>query len=104
MTETARAGLSARSPRPPVVMPTNKVTVALPFSKITVEEPRQELTELAAVVAELAALVEAAAPGPGGGAVAVARSGSRRPCPVILLGNVTVTVAASPHGDANSWL
>ena len=64
MTETARAGLSARSPRPPLVMPTNKVTVALPFSKITVEEPRQELIELAAVVAELAALVEAAAPGP----------------------------------------
>jgi len=52
------------SPRPPIVIPTNKVTVALPFSKITVQEPGQELTELAAIVAELAALVTAAAAEP----------------------------------------
>ena len=42
------------------MIPTNKVNVSLPFSKITVEEPRKELTELAAVVAELAVFVEAA--------------------------------------------
>ena len=53
---------ATRPPRPPVVIPTNKVTVALPFSKITIEEPDRELAELAAIVAELAALVEAAAP------------------------------------------
>jgi hypothetical protein len=53
-----RPDSAARSHRPPVVIPTNKVTVSLPFSKITVEEPGQELTELAAIVAELAALIE----------------------------------------------
>jgi len=46
--------------RPPVVIPTNKVTVALPFSKITIEEPGRELAELTAIVAELAALYNAA--------------------------------------------
>lgn len=51
---------TTRSHRPPVVIPTNKITVALPFSKITVEEPARELTELAAIMAELAAFVEAA--------------------------------------------
>ena len=72
-----------------MVMPTNKVTVALPFSKITVEEPRQELTELAAIVAELAALVEAAVAepeatglrlrsGPGGTGPLTATAGSER--------------------------
>ncbi len=64
MTENARAGWMGRSRRPSIVMPTNRVTVALPFSKITVEEPDRELAELAAIVAELAALVEAAAPEP----------------------------------------
>jgi hypothetical protein len=48
---------ATRPPRPPVVIPTNKVTVALPFSKITIEEPGRELAELAAIVAELATLV-----------------------------------------------
>ena len=46
------------------MVPTNKVTVALPFSKITVEEPNKELAELAVIVAELAALVEAGAAEP----------------------------------------
>lgn len=55
---------ATRPPRPPVVIPTNKVTVALPFSKITIEEPGRELTELAAIVAELASFVEAAATEP----------------------------------------
>ena len=50
--------------RPPVVIPTNKVTVALPFSKITIEEPGRELAELAAIVAVLASFVEAAATEP----------------------------------------
>lgn len=60
MVGSPRSHSAARSHRPPVVIPTNKVNVSLPFSKITVEEPRKELTELAAVVAELAAFVEAA--------------------------------------------
>ena len=51
---------ATKSDRPPIVIPTNKVTVALPFSKITVQEPGRELTELAAIVAELAVFVEAA--------------------------------------------
>ena len=54
------ADSATRPPRPPVVIPTNKVTVALPFSKITIEEPGRELAELAAIVAELASFVEAA--------------------------------------------
>jgi hypothetical protein len=45
-------------------MPTTRVTVALPFSKISVQEPRQEFAELAAIVAELASIMEAAATGP----------------------------------------
>jgi hypothetical protein len=64
MTENTRLDSAAKSRRSPIVMPTNKVTVALPFSKITVADPDKELAELAAIVAELAALVEAAAPGP----------------------------------------
>jgi len=49
---------------PRVVAPTNKVTVALPFSKITLEEPGKEVAELAAIVAELTAIVEHVAGGP----------------------------------------
>jgi hypothetical protein len=64
MTEHARADSAAGSRRPAIVVPTNKVTVALPFSKITVQEPNQELAELAVIVAELAALVEAGATEP----------------------------------------
>jgi hypothetical protein len=37
--------------------------VALPFSKIQTHEPSQELAELAAVVADLAEIVERLAPG-----------------------------------------
>lgn len=55
---------SATRPPRPLVIPTNKVTVALPFSKITIEEPGRELAELAAIVAELATFVEAAATEP----------------------------------------
>lgn len=49
---------------PRVVAPMNKVTVALPFSKITLAEPGQELAELAAIVAELTAILEQVADGP----------------------------------------
>jgi hypothetical protein len=49
---------------PRVVAPTNKVTVALPFSKITLEEPGKEVAELAAIVAELTAIMERVAEGP----------------------------------------
>lgn len=64
MTENAPLDSTTRSRGPVIAMPTNKVTVALPFSKITLAEPVQELAELTAIVAELAALVEAAATGP----------------------------------------
>jgi hypothetical protein len=40
------------------VAPTNHVNVALPFSKLSVQEASAELRELAAVVAQLAELVE----------------------------------------------
>lgn len=49
-----------RPPRPPVVIPTSRITVALPFSKITRAEPAKDLAELAVIVAELATLVEGA--------------------------------------------
>jgi hypothetical protein len=58
--QAIRLPAATRSRRPPVVIPTNKITVALPFSKITTVEPARELAELAAIVAELASLVEAA--------------------------------------------
>ena len=58
MADSPRPAIT-RPPRPPVVIPTNKITVALPFSKITVEAPARDFTELAAIVAELAAFVEA---------------------------------------------
>jgi hypothetical protein len=48
---------------PGVVAPTNRINVALPFSKIQVDEPSKDLGELAALVAELAAVVERVAPG-----------------------------------------
>jgi hypothetical protein len=59
---TAAAPRARSAPR--VVAPTNKVTVALPFSKITLEEPGKEIAELAAIVAELTAIVERVAEGP----------------------------------------
>jgi hypothetical protein len=65
MTASPHHDAAARSRRAPVVVPTNKVTVALPFAKITVQEPDQELAELAAIVAELATFVEAVAADPG---------------------------------------
>jgi hypothetical protein len=40
------------------------VNVAFPFSNIHVQEPSKEVTELADLVAGLAALVEGFAPGP----------------------------------------
>ena len=60
--DTAVAPGIRQAPR--VVAPTNKVTVALPFSKITLEEPGKEVAELAAIVAELTAIVEQVAEGP----------------------------------------
>lgn len=54
-----------RRQAPEVVAPTTRVNLALPFSKITVEEPGKELAELAAIVAGLAAAIEAAVPEPG---------------------------------------
>ena len=64
MAASPQPDAATRSRRAPVVIPTNKVTVALPFSKITIEEPGRELAELAAIVAELATLVAAAATEP----------------------------------------
>jgi hypothetical protein len=57
------AAPGARS-APKVVAPTNKVTVAFPFSKITLEQPGKEFAELAAIVAELTAIVEQVTEGP----------------------------------------
>jgi hypothetical protein len=49
---------------PGIVAPTTRLNVALPFSKITVEEPRRDVAELAAIVADLAAAMEKSAPEP----------------------------------------
>jgi len=54
-TATPRSG-------PEVVAPTNRVNVAFPFSKIVIEDSK-EFAELAAVVAELAVLIEEVVPG-----------------------------------------
>ena len=43
---------------PRVVAPTNRINVALPFSKIQTSEPSKELSELADLVVELAAIAE----------------------------------------------
>ena len=48
-----------------MVVPTTRVNLAVPFSKITVQEPDREVAELAAIVADLAAAMEKAAPDPG---------------------------------------
>ena len=48
---------------PRVVAP--RVNLALPFSKIAVEDPGREVAELAAVVAEMAVVMERAVAGPG---------------------------------------
>jgi hypothetical protein len=65
MTDEAHTAQAPRSrPGPEVVAPTNRVNVAFPFSKITVQEPSKEFAELAAIVAELAVVMEAAAVGP----------------------------------------
>ena len=63
-TKQGTAGAPRTRQAPRVVAPTNKVTVALPFSKITLEEPGKEVAELAAIVAELTAIVERVAEGP----------------------------------------
>ena len=49
--------------RPVEVRPTNRVNVAFgPFSKIEIQEPSKEFAELAAIVAELAAIIEGLGP------------------------------------------
>jgi hypothetical protein len=58
--ENERPPSGRRAPK--VVAPTNRVNVALPFSKIETHEPSRELAELAAVVADLCALVERSMP------------------------------------------
>jgi hypothetical protein len=58
MADAQGAAQVTRSRPARVVMPTNRVNLALPFSKITIEEPAKELAELAAIVAELAAAVD----------------------------------------------
>ena len=60
--------LSPLAPRgrsaPEVVAPTSRVNVALPFSHLHVEESSKGLAELASLVADLVAVVEAGSPGP----------------------------------------
>jgi hypothetical protein len=61
--EPGRAdGQSARR-APEKVVPTTKVNVAFPFSQIKIQEPTEHVRALASLVAELATLVAAAAPG-----------------------------------------
>jgi len=48
---------------PEMVAPTNRINVAFSFSRIQTHEPSRELGELAAVVAELAAIVQRLSPG-----------------------------------------
>lgn len=55
---------SRRRPVPEVIAPSSRVNVALPFSTFHVEEASRELADLAAIVAEVTALLEDAAPGP----------------------------------------
>jgi hypothetical protein len=47
-----------------VVAPSTRVNLALPFSKIQTAEPSKELSELAALVEELADVVRGLAAGP----------------------------------------
>ena len=61
-TQHAAAPRSRQAPG--IVAPTTRLNVALPFSKITVEEPRRDVAELAAIVADLAAAMEKSAPEP----------------------------------------
>ena len=64
LTERQR-DVPAAKPRsaPDVVAPTNRVNVALPFSHLHVSESSTDLAELAAIVADLASVVEGALPG-----------------------------------------
>jgi hypothetical protein len=65
MAEDKHAATASRAGSAPrMVMPTTRVNFAFPFSKITVGEPGRDLAELASIVAELAAAVEAAGPDP----------------------------------------
>lgn len=64
MADGERSASVTRSRQAPVVVPTNRVNVALPFSRIAVEEPSKELRELAAIVAELVTSMDAAAAEP----------------------------------------
>ena len=54
-----------RARGPAVVAPTTRVNIALPFSQFRMQEPSRELAELAAIVGDLIAVVDALAPGPG---------------------------------------
>lgn len=47
---------------PGIVAPSSRINVAFPFSNIHVESRTQDFDELAAVVSELVAIVEATAP------------------------------------------
>jgi hypothetical protein len=47
---------------PEVVAPTNRINVALPFARIEVTESSKELADLAGIVNELVAIVEASSP------------------------------------------
>jgi hypothetical protein len=59
----ANGQLAKRGPEISRVVPTTKVNVAFPFSQIKIQEPAEHVRALASLVAELAALVAATAPG-----------------------------------------
>ena len=61
---TGHVAASRRRSTPEIVAPTTRVTFAFPFSKVELREPKEELTELTAIVVELAKAVEELVPVP----------------------------------------
>jgi hypothetical protein len=59
---TGKEPMTRRGPE--VVAPTNRLNVALPFAGISVQETSQRVNDLAAIVAELCAVVEELRPDP----------------------------------------
>jgi hypothetical protein len=55
---------SKTKPAPNADVVTTRVNVAFPFSQIKVQEPSKDLSELAALVGELAGVLADVAPGP----------------------------------------
>ena len=59
--ESSATRVGARS-APDIVAPTNRINVALPFSRLEVSESSKDLAELASIVTDLIAVLEASNP------------------------------------------